>query len=131
MRLSEEEYQAIIDKRNTTRGAGNGLPPSPLPRPVVMNKTEAAYSRHLDVLKSTGEILDWVFEPFRIILAAKTTYLPDFLVIKQHFEIHEVKGFMRDDAAVKIKVAASLFPWWKFIIVKKAKEGWSYKEVKV
>ena len=35
----------------------------------------------------------------------QTYYNPDYLVIYPgHFEIHEVKGFWRDDARVKIKV---------------------------
>jgi hypothetical protein len=41
--------------------------------------------------------------------------------------MHEVKGFWQDDARVKIKVAASIYPF-KFIAVKKAKGGWEREE---
>ncbi len=46
-------------------------------------------------------------------------------------EMHEVKGFWQDDARVKIKVAADMYPL-KFIAVKRrAKKnggGWSIEE---
>lgn len=46
-------------------------------------------------------------------------------------EAHEVKGFWTDDARVKIKVAASLFPF-KFVAVKVQSQknggGWAIEE---
>jgi len=42
---------------------------------------------------------------------------------------YEVKGFMRDDAAVKLKVAASLYPWIKFHLVTRKKGEWIIQEV--
>lgn len=87
-----------------------------------LNKTEEAYGQYLELLRRAGEILWYQFEPFKLVLAPKTTYTPDFLVqVKSgHLEVHEVKGFWTDDARVKIKVAASMFPVFKFIAVKKA-----------
>ena len=35
------------------------------------------------------------------------------------YRLHEVKGFMEDDAAVKLKVAAETFWWFQFKLVKK------------
>lgn len=87
--------------------------------PGTMNKTEAAYANELDVRKRFGLIADWRFEPCRLILAKRTTYAPDFLVLNEDMEIefHEVKGHWEDDARVKIKVAARTFPWFRFIAV--------------
>jgi len=42
-------------------------------------------------------------------------------------ECHEVKGFWRDDARVKIRVAASLYPF-RFVAVTKTKGGWDIEE---
>jgi hypothetical protein len=46
-------------------------------------------------------------------------------------ELHEVKGFWTDDARVKIKVAASIYPF-KFMAVKprpqKVGGGWEVEE---
>jgi hypothetical protein len=90
---------------------------------------------------------DWIeFEPIRLKLAEKANYTPDFIVRKRRevqvgyvhpdsiFEetsqltAYEVKGFWREAARVRIKVAARLFPWIRFIAVRKQKKkdggGW-------
>lgn len=93
-----------------------------------MNKTEFDYLALLELRKRAGEIIDYRFEPFGLRLADKTFYHPDFMVVfPGHFEIHEVKGFWRDDARVKIKVAAELYPWWRFVAVKKQKTQWVFE----
>jgi len=103
----------------------------PLEQQQKMNKTEARYAQQLELRKRAGEIVDYKFEPFRLILANNTSYCPDFLVVrKDHFEIHEVKGFWRDDARVKIKVAARQFPWFAFIAIQYKKKEWHYEEFK-
>lgn len=75
------------------------------------------------------EIRDYVYEPMGLKLAAKTYYHPDFLVVYENriIEIHEIKAgyknkkgvivpLYKDDAIVKLKVAANKFPWFKFIM---------------
>ena len=84
-----------------------------------MNKLEASYSLWLEARKRSGEI-DWYdFEPVKFKLADKTFYTPDFLIMMAdgYLEAHDVKGFVEDDAAVKIKCAAEKFPI-KFVMVK-------------
>jgi hypothetical protein len=101
----------------------------PIIRDERMNGTEARYAKLLDLRKKAGEIINWRFEPFGLRLASKTYYHPDFLVVYPgHFEIHEVKGFWRDDARAKIKMAAELFPWFKFVAVKSERGRWVYEE---
>ncbi len=96
----------------------------------AMNKTEAAYAQHLEGLKAAGEVAWYAFEGMTFKLADRTRYTPDFAVMRSDglMELHEVKGFWRDDARVKIKVAAEMFPF-RFIAVmakpKKAGGGWS------
>jgi hypothetical protein len=41
----------------------------------------------------------------------------------------ETKGFMRDDAAVKLKVAASMYPAFGWLLVTRDKWGWEVREV--
>ena len=96
-----------------------------------MNKTEAAYADYLDLLKAGGQIIKWQFEAIKLRLADNTFYTPDFMVLNadSYLEIHEVKGFMREDANVKLKVAANLFPYFKFILVKKEKNKWDMKYI--
>lgn len=96
----------------------------------VMNKTEAAYGKHLELLKAAGDIQWYRFEGQKFRLADNTFYTPDFMVLRSDgtLEAHEVKGYWMDDARVKIKVAADMYPI-KFIAIKaKAKKdggGWS------
>jgi hypothetical protein len=96
----------------------------------TMNKTEAAYDAHLAELQHAGAILWRRFEGVKLRLADATFYTPDFAVMLAdcRIELHEVKGFMRDDAAVKLKVAASLYPF-RFVLVRKLGHGWERTEV--
>lgn len=98
------------------------------------NKTEQAYE--LEVLKPAmqdGSISWYRFEGVKFRLADNTFYTPDYCVMRSDgtMEMHEVKGFWQDDARVKIKVAADMYPL-KFIAVKRrAKKnggGWSIEE---
>ena len=98
-----------------------------------MNKTEAAYAQHLELQKHAGLIQWYKFEGMKFRLADNTFYTPDFSVLNadNSMEMHEVKGFWQDDARVKIKVAADLYPF-AFIAVKaKAKKnggGWEVEK---
>ena len=102
-------------------------------KPGVMNKTEAVYEGLLRIRQIEGAVLWYAYEAITFKLAKDTRYTPDFVVMLQDgsFECHEVKGFWRDDAKVKIKVAAAMFPI-KFIAVKalpkKAGGGWEIEE---
>lgn len=99
----------------------------------VMNRTETAYAGVLALRLAAGEIAWYKFESMKFRLADNTFYTPDFVVMLADgtMECHEVKGFWMDDARVKIKVAADLFPF-RFIAIKpKAKKdggGWSLED---
>jgi hypothetical protein len=93
-----------------------------------MNKSEANYAKHLDALKQAGEILWYKFEGMKFRLADNTFYTPDFAVLRNtgQMEMHEFKGRWMDDARVKIKVAADLYPFL-FIGVKKDGQVYRYE----
>lgn len=95
-----------------------------------MNKLEARYAGYLEALKRSGRIVFWKFHAFKLRLADKTWYETDFLVMLPdgRLEIHETKGFMRDDANVKIKTAAELFPWFGFVLVQWKDKAWRFKQ---
>lgn len=101
-----------------------------------LNGTEQAYADHLDEMVAAGEVKEYRPHPFKVKLAPSTFYEPDFLVVMPDgvIEIHEVKGFWRDDARVKIKVAAAMFPWWRWKAVSKVAKkrggGWSVEVFK-
>lgn len=95
-----------------------------------MNKTEAAYAEILNLSQLGGEVRWWAYEPIKLRLAKRTWYTPDFLVVGSdgRIEAIEVKGFWRDDARVKIKVAAELFPMFVFVAVRRDGDGWETEE---
>ncbi|GER16706.1 hypothetical protein VCH24_17130 [Variovorax boronicumulans] len=98
-----------------------------------MNKTEAAYATDLELKKFAGHVLWWRFEGLKLRLADNTFYTPDFAVMQATglMECHEVKGFWTDDARVKIKVAAELYPF-RFVAIKalpkKLGGGWAVED---
>jgi len=97
------------------------------------NKTEAAYENYLKALQAVGDVLWFKFEGFKLRLADNTFYTPDYAVMVRGggMEMHEVKGYWLDDAKVKIKIAADMYPF-RFLAVKaKAKKdggGWAVEE---
>lgn len=88
-----------------------------------LNKTESAY---LEWLKRNN--FQWIgVQNITLKLADDCRYTPDFFSIDNgKLQAREVKGFFRDDAKVKIKVAARLFPWIEFIVVRLEKGNWMH-----
>ena len=95
-----------------------------------MNKTEAAYADRLSLLQRSGEILSFAFEPIKLRLGKACWYTPDFMVVNAagEIEFHEVKGFWRDDARVKIKAAAHAYRPFRFIAAQLVRREWKFEE---
>ena len=104
-----------------------------------LNKTEQAFYDYLKAREDPG-VLRTVLPPQSVTLriANGCRYTPDFVVAYHHNTMaselvaYEVKGFLRDDAAVKLKVAATAFPWITFHLVTKLPGGgggWAISEV--
>ena len=122
---SMSEFEAL---RNRGKVAIKNDRPRPRHVPGKMNKSEEAYARQLEAMKHLNQIRRWVFEPFKLRLADRTFYEPDFMVVKnEHIEIHEFKGHWEDDARVKVKVAAELFPEFLFVGVTMRKGSYEYE----
>ena len=105
--------------------------------PGTMNKTEAAYAAFLEQRRIAGEVAWWKFEALTLKLALGTRLTPDFFVMLADgsLEAHDTKGSLHvytDDAKVKMKVAASLFPFRFFVAIPRARKaggGWDISEV--
>lgn len=103
-------------------------PISPVSQP--MNKTEKKFADYLYLLLLAREIVDYKFQPMKFSLAENiegghnaVTYTPDFLIVHpDRFELVDTKAktknwsSMRDDARVKINLAAKLFPWFEWSV---------------
>lgn len=96
-----------------------------------MNKTEGRYAQQLDARKAAGEVVWWGFEQVKLRLARNTHLTIDFVVVLASgaIEAIDVKGrkgdryWAEEDAKVKLKVAAPMFPWMRFAVVWPAKGG--------
>jgi hypothetical protein len=132
--------RAQSGKRGTNNSRNIPAPVAASPKPTsrrdTLNKTEAAYLSHLEILKRAGEIV-WIGEhesiAFRIAdgegKGKKASYRPDFPVLDRdgRLVLFEVKGHWREAARLRIKVAASTFGF-RFVAVQKQGERWSYEE---
>jgi hypothetical protein len=94
------------------------------PKKPRMNKWETEYAQMLEFQKRGGAIQWWQFEPMKLWLGEGAWFTPDFGVIGADGLLcfHEVKGFWREAAKVRIKVARSMYPF-PFLTFRKF-EGW-------
>jgi hypothetical protein len=81
-----------------------------------------------------GEVLWYKFEGIKLRLADNCFYHPDYIVLLANgeMEVHECKGYMREDAALKIRVAAEEYPFRFILVYAKAKKdggGFRIEEV--
>lgn len=103
------------------------------PVPRTMNQWERQYSGHLLTLKAAGEVVWYRWEPVKLLLAPRLTYTVDFVAVYRdgRTEFIDVKGFEREDAVVKFKAAAELYPVWTFrMVAKRAGEWVTTREIK-
>ena len=94
--------------------------------PEMLEKLGYDISDYSLVLTHHPDVHKWYFESVNLrVGVGKSWYRCDFFVIKTDgkIEMHEVKGFWRDDALVKIRAAQLRYPEFKFIVVKKDKGG--------
>jgi len=143
---TEEQYQEhLVAKGRPPRVWGPGespwQPDGPEPSPKVgpyRSKLEAKYANRLEIIKIGGRISDWRYEAIRLRLAKATTYTPDFLVIPSSDEpglmiLDEVKGSWKAKGAVlsrnKLKIAAEMYPWFRFRAVTYQNGIWKYEEI--
>ena len=99
--------------------------------PGTMNCMEQDFAAELELRKKAGEIQDYQFEAVKLRLAKNCFYTCDFLVVADHLIFYEVKGFREDDAMVKIKVAARLYPWAEFVLVTRKGKEWHYQTIDI
>lgn len=100
--------------------------------PGEMNKTEQKMADELAIELAAGTILWWAFESITLKLAHDTRLTPDFAILwpDGSLELRDTKGFMEEDAAVKMRVAADKFWMFRFTIWEPAKGGgWKAKDV--
>jgi hypothetical protein len=148
---SARKSGSVIIPTQEKRAAGRDLD-GPLVAASEPSREERSYAELLERRRLAGEVRRWRYQPVSLRLGARLWYRPDFgvLMADRTWELHEVKGgkleagpdgaercvpYTREDAAVKIRAAASAFPWWRFVLAWRwpARRGgaWCTREVPV
>lgn len=107
-------------------------------REIYRSKWEGLFRDELEMRRLAGEVVWYGYELIRLQLASFTQdgkvktirYTPDFAALEFDVDdiipelvLYEVKGFWREAARVRIKLAASQFPF-RFIAVTRSKGEW-------
>jgi len=130
MRMTQEDVDAYLKKRKEK------APKLPAPTANALadagnqgwrNKPTAVEAEYHKMLLRQG-YTHVLREPMAFIMGRKCRYTPDFMTIHESGSIwfHEVKGpYTYEDAKVKYKVAASMFPFFGWVLAVKSKPGWT------
>lgn len=100
--------------------------------PGEMNRLEKRWAEKLEEEQLLGLVACWWYESMKFRLADRTWYTPDFVVVLTDgtIEVHETKGRMEEDAAVKLKVFAELYPFpVKLIRWESKAKTWDVRDV--
>jgi hypothetical protein len=80
-----------------------------------MNRTESRFAEGLEARRLCGEIKVWAFEPEVLALGPEMSFCPDFRVVEldgsvSWYDVKRLRGWSHEDATIKIKMAAVLYP---------------------
>ena len=123
----ERTYTAAEFNRLTARKARAKVRAKRVKGPRQMNGLETRYvHEYLEPQRLTGHIEAWKYEAITLKLADDCRYTPDFSFWAHDgvLEFHETKGHWREDARIKIKMAAELFPRCRFVACQRIKGQW-------
>ena len=104
-------------------------------RARYMNSLERAYEERLKKRYLSGEILYYEFEALKLRIGPvgqRCWYTPDFFVVTpDSYQLHEVKGFMRDDARAKLLAGARVLPMFEFYLAtrKGKRQPWKVHKI--
>jgi hypothetical protein len=99
-----------------------------------LNRLERSFrDAVLEPARASGDLVAYWREPLKFRLGGATFYTPDYAAVEPdgRLVLIEVKGgWFRDDARVKTKVAASLYPQFRWLLVfREGRGGWRVLEV--
>ena len=119
------------------------IAPQPKRKPAhthgVMNGVEREWAEALNDRLASGKIRGWKFEAVKLVVAPamsggkRMTFTPDFLVweLDGTLSLEETKGgFIRDDAAAKLRLVPRIFPEFRFRLCQKVRGVWRVEEVR-
>lgn len=108
----------------------------------AMNRTEARFADYLAAQVGAGELHAYAYEALSLRLGKGAHYTPDFLVIDKSglITFYEVKGttrnasgkqapYIKEAGNVRIKVAASMHPYFAFRIAYMVSNRWHFLDI--
>lgn len=123
------DSKRVMPRKDTPRVIAS----APSPTKPFRSKLEKSWSNSLEMAKLAGEIANFWYEPLNLRLPGKRNfYKPDFLVLAgDGLTFYEVKGRNKSDdrSLVKMKTAAGLTPWARFVLVKRQRGVWTEKVI--
>lgn len=133
MRLTEAEYQSIRDRRRPAPPARPASNSAIRQSQAGMNKTERRFEMAwLQPMLHAGELITYGYELVTLKLGNGVRYTPDFWAITSdnRTAFYEVKGpHSRDDAKVKLKVAATRYLNYEFHLCVYERGEWTISKV--
>ena len=141
MRLTEEQFKALVGKKNALVSKkerkvviANGYRSHKQGERTIGLKTyyfrslwEMNFARYLEWLRSTNNIIDWSYEEVKFDFSEgnyKTppfSYLPDFKIVNKDSstEFYEVKGYMTASSRKKLTRLEKHYPDIKITVIDK------------
>ena len=89
----------------------------------------------LELERHAGKVQWWKFEGIKLMLAKNTSLTVDFAILPETdiltlIDVKGSKAMVTDDARVKMKLAAELYPFVFKLAYPRAKgEGWDIEEI--
>lgn len=123
LRTAAEQGMTLVAWRAAgkplSKTAGTQQKPRFNPYAPYRSKWELRYSEHLELERIAGLNRGWEYETERFEIGIGATFKPDFPVraIDGVLELHEVKGFRREAAIVRLKSAAKQYPQHRWYLV--------------
>lgn len=151
--ITEEQYEAMRENGRRQRlskmargrkagpvsaaadlqGAGHDRKVSAVTSSPYKSKLEAAWANYLHGLWMLKTVTGYWYEPMNLRLPGERNfYKPDFLVqTAAGLTFYEVKGRNKSDdrSLVKLKTAAGLNTWARFVLVKRLNGQWVEREM--
>jgi hypothetical protein len=115
--------RSVPEPSRALRARASGAPTE---RASRMNGLERDYATVLELQRRAGDVVAWHFGALRLELGDGVWFRVDFVVVPTVIpagfvlEAHETKGYMREAARVRLHVAARLYPWIRFRLVRRA-----------
>lgn len=112
--------------------AAKSTKPAPTKAPDDgLNKLERAFWERLQDAHRSGEFREVYEHPLKIRVIGNRWYHPDFMSVEDWgpknpptVTLWETKGFMREDAALKLIAAAERFPCFAWVLVTRKGRKW-------